>query len=38
MFRKSKGKLIIECDEAWSFERNKDNKQWIWLAMKTRKL
>ncbi len=37
---KSKGKLTIECDEAWSFVRNKDNKQWIWLAMdkKTREI
>ncbi len=37
---KGKGKLTIECDAAWSFVRNKDNKQWIWLAMdkKTREI
>jgi insertion element IS1 protein InsB len=33
-------KLIIECDEAWSFVDNKNNKQWIWLALdrKTREI
>ncbi len=30
---KPKGPLIIECDEMWSFVGNKDNKQWIWLAI-----
>jgi len=30
---KKKGKLTIECDEAWSFVDNKNNKQWIWLAL-----
>jgi len=30
---KKKGRLTIECDEAWSFVGNKGNKQWIWLAM-----
>jgi len=30
---KPKGKLNIECDEAWSFVDHKGNKQWIWLAM-----
>lgn len=30
---KPKGKLSIECDEAWSFVDNKSNKQWIWLAI-----
>ncbi len=30
---KPKGKLTIECDEAWSFVSNKNNKQWIWLAL-----
>jgi IS1 family transposase/transposase-like protein len=30
---KKKGKLIIQCDEMWSFVRNKGNKQWIWLAI-----
>lgn len=37
---KPKGKLTLECDEAWSFVDNKENKQWIWLAMdrKTREI
>jgi len=30
---KKKGKLTIQCDEMWSFVRNKDNKQWIGLAI-----
>ena len=30
---KPKGHLTIECDEMWSFVGNKDNKQWIWLAI-----
>ena len=30
---KQSGKLIIECDELWSFVENKRNKQWIWLAL-----
>ena len=30
---KKKGKLIIQCDEMWSFVRYKSNKQWIWLAI-----
>ncbi len=30
---KPKGKLTIECDEAWSFVTSKNNKQWIWLAL-----
>lgn len=29
---KKKSKIIIECDEMWSFVGNKNNKQWIWLA------
>ena len=35
-----KGKLTIECDEAWSFVGKKGNKQWIWLALdkKTREI
>lgn len=35
-----KGKLTIECDQAWSFVSHKGNKQWIWLAMdkKTREI
>ncbi|PSO84843.1 MAG: hypothetical protein BRC43_15310 [Cyanobacteria bacterium QS_3_48_167] len=28
-----KGKIIFQCDEAWSFLGNKDNQQWIWLAL-----
>jgi len=37
---KSKGKLTIECDEAWSFVASKNNKKWIWLALdkKTREI
>ncbi len=30
---KKKGKLTIQCDEMWSFVGDKDNKQWIWLAI-----
>ena len=30
---KPKGRLTIQCDEMWSFVGNKDNKQWIWLAI-----
>src|SRR4028119_163620 len=30
---KKKGKLTIQCDEMWSFVRNKDNKQWMGLAI-----
>ncbi|MDV2996856.1 MAG: IS1 family transposase ISLysp1 [Chroococcidiopsis sp. SAG 2025] len=30
---KPKGKLTVECDEAWSFVDRKGNQQWIWLAM-----
>ena len=28
-----KGRLTIQCDEMWSFVGNKNNKQWIWLAL-----
>lgn len=28
-----KGQLTIQCDELWSFVDNKDNKQWVWLAL-----
>lgn len=31
--RQKKGRLTIQGDEAWSFVGNKDNKQWIWLAI-----
>ncbi|MBV6341921.1 IS1 family transposase, partial [Candidatus Magnetobacterium casense] len=27
------GRLTIQCDEMWSFVGNKENKQWIWLAL-----
>ena len=30
---KKKGKLIIQCDEMWSFVGCKGNKQWIWLVI-----
>ncbi len=30
---KKKGKLTLQCDEAWSFVEDKKNKQWIWLAL-----
>ena len=30
---KKKGKLTIQCDEMWSFVGDKNNKQWIWLAI-----
>ena len=30
--KKLKGRLILECDELWSFVDNKENKVWIWLA------
>lgn len=33
---KQKGKLTLECDEAWSFVDRKGNQQWIWLAMDKR--
>lgn len=28
--------LCLECDELWSFVGNKDNKQWVWLALDRR--
>lgn len=31
--KKSKQRLTIECDELWSFVKNSDNKQWVWLAI-----
>jgi len=30
---KKKGRLTIECDELWSFVGNKEQKQWVWLAL-----
>ena len=37
---KNKGKLILQCDEIWSFVGNKKKKIWIWLALdlKTREI
>jgi IS1 family transposase/transposase-like protein len=29
---KAKGKMIIECDEMWSYVGKKSNKKWIWMA------
>lgn len=29
----SKRKIVVECDEMWSFVDKKANKAWIWLAM-----
>ena len=31
--KKTKRRLTIECDEAWSFVQNKGDKYWIWLAL-----
>jgi IS1 family transposase len=33
---KKRGSLTIQCDELWSFVGNKNNKQWIWLAIDVR--
>ncbi len=32
--------MTIQCDELWSFVENKNNKQWVWLAIdqKTREI
>lgn len=30
---KKKGKIVIQCDEMWSFVGNKAQKQWIWLSI-----
>lgn len=37
---KPQGKLTIECDKAWSFVGDKDNKPWIGNALdkKTREI
>lgn len=37
---KSKGKLVIECDELWSFVFSKKNQFYVWLAIdrKTREI
>ena len=34
--KKPKGKLVIQCDELWSFVGNKKQKQWVWLAIDKR--
>jgi insertion element IS1 protein InsB len=31
--KKHQGPLVIQCDEMWSFVGNKENKQWVWLAI-----
>jgi len=31
--KKSQRRLTIECDELWSFVKNSNNKQWVWLAI-----
>lgn len=30
---KPPGKLIIQCDELWSYVQNKENQKWVWLAL-----
>ena len=30
---KPRRRLTVECDELWSFVDNKNNKQWVWLAI-----
>lgn len=31
--KKAGGRLVVECDELWSFVGKKVNKQWVWLAI-----
>ena len=33
IYPQKKGQLTIQCDEMWSFVGDKNNKQWIWLAL-----
>jgi IS1 family transposase/transposase-like protein len=33
MVKSSTLNLTIECDEMWSFVQNKEDKQWVWLAI-----
>jgi insertion element IS1 protein InsB len=33
MYPPKKRRLTIQCDEIWSFVNDKENKQWIWLAL-----
>jgi insertion element IS1 protein InsB len=37
---KPKGRLTVQMDELWSFVDDKNNKQWVWLAIdaKTREI
>lgn len=34
---KEKGKLTVQMDELWSFVHGKQNKQWVWLAIRQRR-
>ena len=34
--REKKGRLVVQCDEIWSFVGNQGNKQWVWLALDLR--
>lgn len=34
--KKRRGRLMIECDEIWSFVHKLKNKQWLWLAIDIR--
>jgi len=31
--KKPRVKLTVQCDEMWSFVKNKKQKQWVWLAI-----
>ena len=33
VLEKPRGKLVIECDEMWSFVNSKNNEYWVWLAI-----
>ncbi len=33
MGSKATAELTIECDERWSFAKNKPQQQWVWLAI-----
>ena len=30
---RKKARLVLQCDEMWSFVGHKANKQWIWIAL-----
>ena len=34
--REKKGRLVVQCDEMWSFVGHQGNKQWVWLALDLR--